>query len=331
MMKVFTSAAFALAVLTGTAQAESWSLSSEESKVSFGSIKKGSVGEVHHFGSVTGQVAADGAVKVEIDVASVETWIDIRNERMLKWVFDAVSFPKAVISAQIDMSELEALKPGETTSMDVTANLSVAGQNGELEASLFVARLSDGKVLVTSDEMLMLSTADFGLAEGVEKLREIAKLDSIAQAAPVSLRLVFTADEKSAAVTPAQPSSLLVPVGLRVVPAGLAASEVAAVPMGDAKAGKKAFRRCKACHEVTAEKNKVGPHLVGVVGRTAGTVDGYKYSEAMSSTAIVWTPEALGEFLKGPKDYVPGTKMTAKLKKQKDIDDIIAYLAESTK
>lgn len=320
-MKVFAGAALALAVLSGPVQAESWSLSSDESKVSFGSIKKGSVGEVHHFGSMSGQVSKSGAVKIEIDVASVETWIDIRNERMLKWVFDSVNFPNAVISAQIDMSELEALKPGDTTSMDVTANLSLAGQSGDVEATLFVARLSDGKVLVSSDEMIMLSTEDFGLAEGVEELRKIAKLDSIAQAAPITLRLVFTLDEKSAAVSP---DAVLVPAGLKT-------SEVAAVPAGDAKAGKKAFRRCKACHEVTSEKNKVGPHLVGVVGRAAGAVEGYKYSEAMSSTAIVWTPEALGEFLKDPKEYLPGTKMVAKLKKQKDIDDIIAYLAESAK
>lgn len=194
MIKAIASAVFALAVLTGTAQAESWSLSSDDSKISFGSIKKGTVGEVHHFTGVSGQVAADGAVKIEIDVASVETWIDIRNERMLKWVFDSVKFPKAVITTQLDMSKLAALKSGETLSMDVTANLSLAGQSGDIDASLFVARLSDGKVLVTSDELLMLNVADFGLTEGVEKLREAAALSSIAQAAPISLRFVFTAD-----------------------------------------------------------------------------------------------------------------------------------------
>lgn len=321
MIKAFASAVFALAVLTGTAQAESWSLSSDDSKISFGSVKKGTVGEVHHFGAVSGKVAADGAVKIEIDVASVETWIDIRNERMLNWVFDAVQFPNAVITTQLDMKKLEALKAGDTMTMDVTANLSLAGQSGDIEASLFVARLSDGKVLVTSDELLMLNVADFGLTDGVEKLREAAKLSSIAQAAPISLRLVFTADEKSAAVSPA------------VVPAGLKVSAVAAAATvaGDPAAGAKAFRRCKACHEATSEKNKVGPHLVGVVGRAAGSIEGYNYSKAMASTAIVWTPEALGEFLKNPKEYVPGTKMVAKLKKQKDIDDIIAYLAEGAK
>ncbi len=316
MVKAIASAVFALAVLTGTAQAESWSLSSGESKVSFGSIKKGTIGEVHHFGEVSGEVAADGAVKIEIDVASVETWIDIRNERMLKWVFDSVNFPKAVISTQLDMSKLQALKPGETLSMDVTATLSLAGQSSDIDASLFVARLSDGKVLVTSDELLMLDTADFNLTEGVEKLRQAAELSSIAQAAPISIRLVFTADEKSAGLSPA------------VVPAGLKVSAVAAAITGDAAAGAKAFRRCAACHEVKSEKNKVGPHLVGVIGRAAGSIKDYRYSEAMSSTAIVWTPETLGEFLKDPKKYLPGTKMVAKLKKQKDIDNIIAYLAE---
>lgn len=203
MIKAFASTVFALAVFTGTAQAESWSLSSDESKISFGSIKNGSVGEVHHFTGVSGQVAADGAVKIEIDVTTLETWIDIRNERMLNWVFDSANFPKVVIATQLDMSKLKDLKPGDTLSMDVTANLSLAGQSSEIDASLFVARLSDGKVLVTSDELLMLDIEEIELTEGIEKLRAVAELSSIAQASPVSIRLVFTSDKKSAGLTPA--------------------------------------------------------------------------------------------------------------------------------
>ena len=101
---------------------------------------------------------------------------------------------------------------------------------------------------------------------------------------------------------------------------------------GDAAKGAKVFNKCKACHFVDKEKNKVGPSLVGLFGRTAGTVEGYKYSDAMKSSGIVWSAETLGEYLKSPKTMVPGTKMTfVGLKKDDDVEDVIAYLEEATK
>ena len=96
---------------------------------------------------------------------------------------------------------------------------------------------------------------------------------------------------------------------------------------GDAKAGEKVFRKCKACHYVDREKNKSGPHLVNIVGRAAGSVDGFKYSKAMKSSGLTWDEATLAEFLKKPKAYLKGTKMAfAGLRKDKDIDDVIAYL-----
>ena len=114
-----------------------------------------------------------------------------------------------------------------------------------------------------------------------------------------------------------------------------AATLVAAGPAaadGDAAKGAKVFKKCKACHFADQEKNKVGPSLVGVFGRTAGTVEGYKYSDAMKYSGIVWSPETLGQYLRAPKEMVPGTKMTfVGLKKDDDVEDVIAYLEEATK
>ena len=96
---------------------------------------------------------------------------------------------------------------------------------------------------------------------------------------------------------------------------------------GDATAGEKVFRKCKACHYVDKEKNKSGPHLVNIVGRAAGSVDGFKYSKAMKGSGLTWDEATLAEFLKKPKAYLKGTKMAfAGLRKDKDIDDVIAYL-----
>jgi len=170
--------------------AGNWTLDGDASKVSFGSVKKDTVGEVHHFGSVSGSVSDSGKVSVEIDVASVETWIDIRNERMQKFVLDAA--PKAVLSADVDTKELNGLAPGETTTIDVEGTLALNGKDMPIETSLFVARLADNKMMAVTDEMIMLSTKDAGIDDGVSKLMELAKLPGITRVSPVTLRLVFT-------------------------------------------------------------------------------------------------------------------------------------------
>lgn len=170
--------------------AAGWTLA-EDSKIAFGSVKKDKVGEAHHFSELSGSVAEDGSAMVEIDVTSVETWIDIRNERMQEHVFNADAFPKASISAKLDMAEFTALNPGEMTTTTAKATLAFLGQELPIEAELFVVALAGNKVMVTTDEMLMLSTADLGITAGVDELMKLAKLPGITRVTPVTLRLIF--------------------------------------------------------------------------------------------------------------------------------------------
>ena len=101
---------------------------------------------------------------------------------------------------------------------------------------------------------------------------------------------------------------------------------------GDAAAGKKVYNKCKTCHALEAGKKKLGPSLNGIFGRTAGTVEGYKYSKAMKESGIVWTEETMAGYLEKPKKFMPGTKMVfAGLKKEQQVADLIAYLKEATK
>jgi cytochrome c len=96
---------------------------------------------------------------------------------------------------------------------------------------------------------------------------------------------------------------------------------------GDVEAGAKVFKKCKACHYVDQEKNKTGPHLVNIIGRAAGSIEGYKYSKAMAGSGIVWDEATLTEYLRAPKKYVKGTKMAFRgLQKDDDLANIIAYL-----
>lgn len=101
---------------------------------------------------------------------------------------------------------------------------------------------------------------------------------------------------------------------------------------GDAKAGAKVFRKCKACHQVGDKaKNRVGPELNGIVGRHIASIEGFEYSDAMIAFGEeheTWTAELLDTYLTKPRDEVPGTKMSfAGLRKEKDRQNVIAYLA----
>jgi cytochrome c len=99
---------------------------------------------------------------------------------------------------------------------------------------------------------------------------------------------------------------------------------------GDALAGEKVFKKCMACHTVSDKTNKVGPHLVGVVGRKVAVVEGYSYSDSMkeyAATGAVWDEAALGAYLENPKAIVLKTKMAfAGLKKEDEREDLIAFL-----
>ena len=104
----------------------------------------------------------------------------------------------------------------------------------------------------------------------------------------------------------------------------------AALAEGDAAKGEKVFKKCKTCHTFDPGKKKIGPHLKGIIGRKSASVEGYKYSKAMKAADVTWDEETLDEFLKKPKAFIKGTKMTfAGLKKESQRQDVIAYLKEA--
>lgn len=115
----------------------------------------------------------------------------------------------------------------------------------------------------------------------------------------------------------------------------LAGLQTGASHAQDAVAGEEVFKKCKACHVADEAKNKVGPSLLGVIGSTAGTREGFKYSPAMIDAGkggLVWDEAKLAEYLKAPKELVKGTKMAfAGLKDEADILNLIGYLKQFPK
>ena len=112
--------------------------------------------------------------------------------------------------------------------------------------------------------------------------------------------------------------------------ADMAAAETAETPA--VSSGRQIFQqRCGACHVASAEQNRVGPHLVGVFGRTAGAVDGFRYSTALAGSGIVWSDETLTSYLRDPRGYIPGNRMAfAGLARDADLEATLAYLRQAT-
>lgn len=192
-MKYFTGLLCGAALMLATpafAGGAVWKSVAEQSRVAFGSIKNDTNGEVHHFNKVSGTVSEKGELKLTVDLASVETNIDIRNERITKHVFQEGK-ATAVITGEIEMGEVTSLKPGETKVLEIQATLAFAGSENDIDVEMLVARLSDDRVLVTTSDFMMLSTDDLGIDDGINVLQQLAKLSGITRVTPVAVRMVF--------------------------------------------------------------------------------------------------------------------------------------------
>ncbi len=100
----------------------------------------------------------------------------------------------------------------------------------------------------------------------------------------------------------------------------------ASAPDGDAVRGKQLYQACTSCHSI--DEDDIGPRHRGVVGRKAGSVPGYAYSQALRASGIVWDPSSLDRWLSNPSALVPGTKMFFLIDDPQKRADIIAYLSE---
>ncbi|QTD57345.1 c-type cytochrome [Parasphingorhabdus cellanae] len=98
---------------------------------------------------------------------------------------------------------------------------------------------------------------------------------------------------------------------------------------GDAAAGKMVFAQCRTCHVTDPGVNRTGPSMAGIVGREAGTVEGFNYTDANKNSGITWTEEKMFQYLENPQRVIPKTKMIfAGLPDAQKRADVIAYLKD---
>jgi len=116
---------------------------------------------------------------------------------------------------------------------------------------------------------------------------------------------------------------------LAVALVAAASSAPAPAAEGDPARGEKLYERCMGCHSI--ERDRVGPRHRGLIGRRAGGVPGFAYSEAMKRSGIVWDAGTLDRFLGNPRALVPGTRMGfAGIADASERADLIAYLKRAT-
>lgn len=181
-------AAMLLAASSSWAQ---WELDNSRSELNFVSIKNASVAETHRFGSLVGFITEAGKVQVNINLDSVDTQIDIRNERMREYLFQTVDFPTAAVTASVDPEVLNSAARGGTLTTDVAVQLSLHGLQQTLSVPVVVVGAADGGLRVVTARPVTVRASDFALDGGIARLQELAGLASISTAVPVTLNLVF--------------------------------------------------------------------------------------------------------------------------------------------
>ncbi|WP_448213687.1 YceI family protein [Colwellia sp. MEBiC06753] len=169
-----------------------WSLSNDFSKLSFISTKKADIAEVHYFKTLSGDIAESGEVTLRIDLASVNTNIAVRDQRMRDFLFETAKFTQATFNAKVDLAFIEAMAVGDQKQLPLKGHIDLHGIKKEVSVSVQLVKLANDKVVVSALTPMIINAKDYGLAEGVAKLQKLASLPSISNAVPVSFVLTFT-------------------------------------------------------------------------------------------------------------------------------------------
>ncbi|MEP2652438.1 MAG: YceI family protein [Paraglaciecola sp.] len=187
--KILNTAFISLSLLCSAANAN-WELVSDESSVNFVSTKNQHISEVQKFTKLDGTFGDDGRLAIDIDLASIDSGIEIRDTRMREKLFMVDKFPTAKLIAQLPKAVL-ALPKGETILVSLPATLSLFGHSNEIQVSVQVTSKSDGGIVATSTKPILISAKDFGLVPGIEVLQKLAGLSGIGLTVPVTFNLIF--------------------------------------------------------------------------------------------------------------------------------------------
>jgi hypothetical protein len=169
-----------------------WSLDPAASRLAYVSIKAGEVAENNRFDTLSGSIAADGTASLSIDLASVNTGAQLRDERMREVFFQTADNPAATVTAKLDPARFAGLAVGQSVLRPLKASVTIKGASADVATEVLVTRITEDRVLVVSAAPVIVSTDMFGLTDELGELRALAQLPSITPAVPVTFTLTFT-------------------------------------------------------------------------------------------------------------------------------------------
>jgi hypothetical protein len=200
MKQLLATATFCLLSFSALAD---WKLDNQQSSLSFVSVKNGAVVERHTFKELAGTVNGAGQASLEVNLDSVATLIPIRNERMREMLFNTKKHPLATANIQLDKAIIDQLATSSRARrIEVSADLTLNATSQRVNAALLVNATTDGGVMVSTAEPILISAAQWDLNGGIEALREVAGLNSITQMVPVTFTLKFVPASTQSATAP---------------------------------------------------------------------------------------------------------------------------------
>jgi polyisoprenoid-binding protein YceI len=168
-----------------------WQLDPAASALYYVTSKASAVSEVNGFATLGGAIDAQGKATLGIDLASVQTNVEIRDQRMREIAFQTEQFAQATVTLQVDTAALDAMAAGSSATASHTALVDLHGVSQELTLDLQLIKLDADSVQVQNARPLIVAAGSFGLAEAVEQLREIAGLPAINPNVVVDFTLVY--------------------------------------------------------------------------------------------------------------------------------------------
>lgn len=169
----------------------SWDLASQHSQLSFVTTKQTDVVEAHQFQQVSGGIDASLQARLSINLASVTTGIEIRDQRLRDLLFEVGSFSTATVSIALDNRDVEQLSNEPSVVLEKQVSVDLHGISTLLDAKLLASCLNQEILLVKTQQPVLLDARLHGLEPGLEILRQLAGLDTINPIVPVDLVLVF--------------------------------------------------------------------------------------------------------------------------------------------
>jgi polyisoprenoid-binding protein YceI len=177
---------------------QSWAIDQAQSSLNFVTTKAGQPGvtgviETQTFKRFSGGVDKSGKISLVIDLASVDTGVEIRDERMRTMLWNVKATPQAIFTAQLPANAVGLGSNAATQSIELAGQLQLAGQTKPVASSVRVSKTAQGQLVVTTRQPILINSNDFGLKAGVEALRDVMGLGFLAASAPVTFTLTLNA------------------------------------------------------------------------------------------------------------------------------------------